>query len=145
MFQSVPLLSSMPMHTTHWNPHLWTSMCCLALQSLVPNIKLSEEPHVIVGVGCVIKTSPLSKKKKATNNTYITHMLRNKISLISNTCIEFRTTVVLTFDRQLVITTPETQHTWGLDPYTGQPKEVLNHCCILLLFLSLSSLFILLN
>ncbi|KAK1339819.1 hypothetical protein QTO34_018376, partial [Cnephaeus nilssonii] len=47
MLQSVPSLSSMPVHTAHWNRHLCTSMCCLALYKVVPKINLSEEPRVI--------------------------------------------------------------------------------------------------
>lgn len=40
------------------------------VSSQVPKMKLSEEPSVIVGVGCVIKTRHLEKKKKKIRVTH---------------------------------------------------------------------------
>lgn len=34
-------------------------VCLYSVQSLVPKVKLSKEPSVIVGIGCVIKTRHL--------------------------------------------------------------------------------------
>lgn len=44
-------------------------------QNPAPKIKLSEEPTVIVSVGCVIKTCHLQKKKKSSSFVFITRKI----------------------------------------------------------------------